>query len=90
MMRGSNVDFVALDELTNYLDEQRKKEFVDLVEVMAQAVMQLIIITPDGGYPRTRMLVQPSGLRRSEVSPSRPSPIWALQYSTRCPGVRPC
>ena len=36
-----------MDEPTNYLDEERRKAFVDLVRTIAQSIKQLIIITHD-------------------------------------------
>jgi len=47
LLSTGNIDFIIMDEPTNYLDEERKKAFVDLVRNMGQAVRQLVIITHD-------------------------------------------
>lgn len=47
LLSSGNIDFIILDEPTNYLDEERKKAFVDLVQGMGQTVKQLVIITHD-------------------------------------------
>jgi len=47
LLSSGNIDFIIMDEPTNYLDEERKKAFVDLVRSMGDAIRQLIIITHD-------------------------------------------
>ncbi|PSN98653.1 hypothetical protein B9Q05_12555 [Candidatus Marsarchaeota G2 archaeon ECH_B_1] len=47
LLSTGSIDFIIIDEPTNYLDEERKKAFVDLVRNMGQAVRQLVIITHD-------------------------------------------
>ena len=47
LLSSGNIDFVIMDEPTNYLDEERRKAFVDLVRSIAQSIKQLIIITHD-------------------------------------------
>ncbi|MGC8593091.1 MAG: AAA family ATPase [Nitrososphaeria archaeon] len=47
LLSSGNIDFIIMDEPTNYLDEERKKAFVDLVRSMRDAIRQIIIITHD-------------------------------------------
>ncbi len=47
LLSSGTIDFIIMDEPTNYLDEERKKAFVDLVRNMGDAIRQIIIITHD-------------------------------------------
>ncbi len=47
LVSSGAIDFIIMDEPTNYLDEERKKAFVDLVRNMGDAIRQIIIITHD-------------------------------------------